>query len=146
MSKNPRYWRTLIYHDLYCNSLEPSHKFLNANLKSTTCKFEVGQPTSNVVSGHYKQHLFVFVFSFLRRLLFSQKECSDQKTYLAKVAQNAQTPSAILGPPGGYIGFCGRCRRQRVPPSPLGWYYYCFHKLYGSSELVVKIFILQRLA
>ena len=34
--------------------------------------------------------LFVFPFFFLPRDLLSQKECSDQKTYLAKVAQNAQ--------------------------------------------------------
>ena len=38
-----------------------------------------------------------------------------------------QTPSAILGPPGGHFGFCKRCGIkgcERVPPSPLGWYYY----------------------
>ena len=54
---------------------------------------------------------FFSQFFFLRRDLSSQKECSDQKTYLAKVAQNAQKPrgrqipSAILGPPGGHFVF-----------------------------------------
>ena len=36
-----------------------------------------------------------------------------------------QTPSAILGPPGGHLGFCRRCGvagGERVPPLPLGWY------------------------
>ena len=43
-----------------------------------------------------KTSLFSFLFSppfhhfILRRDLFSQKECSDQKTYLAKVARNGQ--------------------------------------------------------
>ena len=33
---------------------------------------------------------FSFFFPFLRRHLFSLKECSDQKKYLAKVIRNAQ--------------------------------------------------------
>ena len=70
---------------------------------------------------------------FLRRDLFSQKKCSDQKTYLAKVLECPktqeqtpfQTPSAILGPPGGHFDFCRRCGvacGERLPPSLLGWY------------------------
>ena len=55
-----------------------------------------GRSTGNDVSGHYKRHYFLFFFLFfsflLRRLLFSQKECSDQKTYLAKVDGSAPKP------------------------------------------------------
>ena len=43
-----------------------------------------GVPVGNEISGHYKHQYFPF-FS-LSCDLFSWKECSDQKTYLAKVA------------------------------------------------------------
>ena len=55
----------------------------------------VRRSTGNDVSGHYfHRYLFFFHFPFfpffLRRDLFSKKECSDQKTHLAKVARNGQ--------------------------------------------------------
>ena len=54
----------------------------------------------NDVSGRYKRHYFLFFSSFffffffflLRRLLFTKKECLDQKTYLAKVDGSAPKP------------------------------------------------------
>ena len=72
-----------------------------------------GRSTGNDVSGHYKRHYFLFFFFFLRRLLFSQKECSDQETYLVKVDGTIQKPfqthSTILEPSSSYLGACRQC-------------------------------------
>ena len=49
-----------------------------------------GQIAGNGVNGQYKRIIIFFLFFFfffsLCHLLFSERECSDQKTYLAKVA------------------------------------------------------------
>ena len=70
-----------------------------------------GRSTGNDVSGHYKRHYFLFLFFFLffffflRRLLFSQKECSDQKTYFAKVARTPKKKEINTFPdPIGHFG------------------------------------------
>ena len=78
-----------------------------------------------------------FHYSFLLRdNLFSYMEYSDQKTYFVKVDRSAQTPrskrlsrtqSAICGPPSSHVGFCrlyGVAGGERMPPAPLGWYFY----------------------
>ena len=59
------------------------------------------QLTGDYISGHYFRHYFLFIPSphftpistrFLCRLLFSEKECLDQKTYFAKVDGSTQKP------------------------------------------------------
>ena len=88
-------------------------------LLARACGVPVGRrSTGNDVSCQYKHHylfIYFFIFSifFLHHNLFSLKECSDQKIYLAKVDGSAQkpfqSPSAILGPPGSHFEFCSRC-------------------------------------
>ena len=95
-----------------------------------------GRLTGNDVSGHYKRHYFLFFsFFFLRRLIFSQKECSDQKLILRKL-MGASKKSSIdtfkdpvghfdFGPPNGHFGFfrwCGVAGSKPVHLLPLGWY------------------------
>ena len=48
-----------------------------------------------------------------------------------------QTPLAILGPPGCHFGFgrrCGVAGSERVPPSPLGWYFKQFNMGVGVGN------------
>ena len=63
-----------------------------------------------------------FFLFLLRRNLFSKRECSDQKTYLAKVEGSAQkpfqTPSTILGPLAAIVGFAGGVALQAVSKCP----------------------------
>ena len=77
-----------------------------------------------------------FFLFLLRRDLFSQKECSDQKTYFAKVDGNAQKPRGrhlsrpplpFWGPLAAILDFAGIAGGQRAPPSPLGWYFFQNH-------------------
>ena len=89
--------------------------------------------------------LFFPVSFFLHCLLFSQRECSDQKTYLLNVDGSPQkpkcrdlskTPSAILGFPSSHFEFCRRCGvagGERVSPAPLGWYLDSPHKSLTSQ-------------
>ena len=72
--------------------------------------------------------LVFFPFFFLRRDLFSQKECSDQKTYLAKVDGNAQKPRGrhlsrpplpFWGPLAAILDFAGGAALQAVSERPL---------------------------
>ena len=86
-----------------------------------------GRSTGNDIRGHYKQHFFPFLF-LLRHLLFSKKECSNQKTFLAKVDGSAQKPIGRhlsifhFGAPWHPFGFCRRCgvvRGEQVAPAPL---------------------------
>ena len=63
----------------------------NWHKRSALQSVAIRRSTGNEVSGHYFHRYFLlfFFFSFsffLRRQLFSEKGCSDQKTYLAKVA------------------------------------------------------------
>ena len=54
--------------------------------------------------------------------LLSQKECSDQKTYLAKIDRSIQKPQPL----SCHFVFCrwyDVAGVERVPPAPLGWYY-----------------------
>merc|ERR1712208_38932 len=54
-----------------------------------------------------------------------------------------QTPSTILGAPGGHFGFCRPCGvagGERVPPAPLGWYFSQFplHPLFELNPQVME--------
>ena len=58
-------------------------------------------------------------FFILRRDLFSQKECSDQKSYLAKVAQKALKPRRpFWGPLAAILDFAGGAALQAVRECP----------------------------
>ena len=78
------------------------------------------QSTSNDVSGHYIHYYFPFFFfshsplsffPFLLRLLFSRKECLNQKLNQQKSMgepknqKPLQTPLSIIGSPGNHFGF-----------------------------------------
>ena len=64
-----------------------------------------------------------FLRFLLRCYLFAQRECSDQKTYLAKVAKNAQKPRGrhlsrprrlFWGPLAAIFDFAGGAALQAV--------------------------------
>ena len=68
-----------------------------------------------------------FFLSFLRHLLFSQKEGSDQKTYFAKVDRSSQkprgrhlsrTPRPFWGPLVAILDFAGGAALQVVSECP----------------------------
>ena len=86
-----------------------------------------------------RQYVFIsfpppsFFPRFLPRVLFSQKECSYQKTYLAKVDGSAQKPESrhlsrpcwpFWGPVAAILDLAGSTVLQAVSehPRPLSWY------------------------
>ena len=78
-------------------------------------------------SFHFFSHFHCFI---LCCDLFSQKECSDQKSGLERPMTWGwtpfRTPAAILVTPVGHFWFYRRCdiaAGERVPPAPLCWYF-----------------------
>ena len=54
------------------------------------------------------------------------------------------TSAAIYGPPTGHFGFfmrCGIAGSERVPPSPLGWYYIISYQLVGFYILLTALML-----
>ena len=107
------------------------------------------QSTGNDVSGHYFRHYFLLFFSFfifsppsrpflIEGVLVSKNLFSESclKWPITLGWTPFQTPSAILGPPGGHFGFCRRCGvagGERVPLAPLGWYSFPFLQNYSQG-------------
>ena len=67
--------------------------YFGASVRRSSGRRSGGRLLANNIVASIFISLFSFFFPvFLRRDLFSKKDCSDQKTYLAKVAQNAKKP------------------------------------------------------
>ena len=115
----------------------------------------VRRSTGNDVSGHYFRHyflLFFFHFFFfsppsrpflIEGVLVSKNLFSESclKWPITLGWTPFQTPSAILGPPGGHFGFCRRCGvagGERVPPAPLGWYFISFFIFSPSRPFLIE--------